>query len=416
MLVPLILSIVCGGCGRKKDIFVPESPEEPLSPPDGDTLTTGFPSFDWVDVPEALFYGFQVDDRESFSTPLIDDSTSSSEYTPTVELEDGAYYWRMRARGGSDEWSPWSPTWTFVIDTNPYFIVGESSTTGYAHGIYVVGNYAYLAVGEAGCEIFDISDPASPSAVGRADTPGDARRIAVHDDYAYLADEVSGVATVLISDPAFPERTSTWDPRSSVQDVFCHAPYLFVVDRSGGLVVLTLADPASPVPHSTWTRTQGMSRGVAVDGSYAYIADGELGLQVVDVSQVDSLGISHPIVGTCDTPGYARDLFIDGAYCYIADGKSGLTAIDISDPENPRNVSTVDTPGYANSVHVLEGHAYVADWERGVQVIDVGDPQNPQITGGCETDYAQDVFATGDYIYVADNYQGLIVIGCQTEQ
>ena len=38
---------------------------------------------------------------------------------------------------------------------------------GYAYGVAVSGNYAYVADGEAGLQVIDVSNPANPHARGR---------------------------------------------------------------------------------------------------------------------------------------------------------------------------------------------------------------------------------------------------------
>ena len=59
---------------------------------------------------------------------------------------------------------------------------------GYANDVKVVGQYAYVAVGEGGLAVFDVSDPANPVRVGGYDTSGLAYGVAVAGNYAYVAD------------------------------------------------------------------------------------------------------------------------------------------------------------------------------------------------------------------------------------
>jgi hypothetical protein len=42
-------------------------------------------------------------------------------------------------------------------------------------------------------------------------------------------------------------------------------------------------------------------------------------------------------------------------------GYAGLRVIDVSNPSNPREVGYFDTPGYAQGVYVSGNYAYVAD-------------------------------------------------------
>ena len=74
--------------------------------------------------------------------------------------------------------------------------------TGYASGIYVAGNYAYVA-NETGLKIIDISDPRSPGIVGSVDT-GYASGIYVAGNYAYVADGWTGLKIIDISNPRSP--------------------------------------------------------------------------------------------------------------------------------------------------------------------------------------------------------------------
>jgi hypothetical protein len=62
----------------------------------------------------------------------------------------------------------------------------------------------------------------------------------------------------------------------------------------------------------------------------AYVADGERGLQIIDVSNP-----SAPVRrGGYDTSGNALDVCVSGDLAYVADGY-GLQIIDVSNPAAP---------------------------------------------------------------------------------
>ena len=75
-------------------------------------------------------------------------------------------------------------------------MVGSLDTAGSAYGVYVSGNYAYLAGGNAGLKVIDISDPTSPQIVGSVDTDGSANGVYVSSNYAYVADRWEGLKVV----------------------------------------------------------------------------------------------------------------------------------------------------------------------------------------------------------------------------
>jgi hypothetical protein len=62
---------------------------------------------------------------------------------------------------------------------------------------------------------------------------------------------------------------------------------------------------------------------------------------------------------------------VSGDYAYVADGNSGLAVIDISDPTNPGTPIYEDTTGEANDIYVSGDYAYVADGGSGLAVIQV---------------------------------------------
>jgi hypothetical protein len=107
-------------------------------------------------------------------------------------------------------------------------------------------------------------------------------------------------------------------------------------------------------------------------------------------------------VGECDTPGDAYDVAVSGSYAYVADGSSGLEIIDVSNPSSPSFAGHWKTPSSANGVAVSGSYAYVADYIGSLEIIDVSNPKNPSPVGSCNTlGYAVDVAVSGNYAYVA---------------
>jgi len=284
--------------------------------------------------------------------------------------------------------------------------VGGYDTSGYAYGVAVSGNYAYVADYYAGLQVIDVSDPANPRRVGGYYTSGYAEGVALSGNYAYLADGDAGLQVIEVSDPANPRRVGGYYTSGYAEGVAVSGNYAYVADFAAGLQVIDVSDPANPRRVGGYD-TIGYAQGVAISGNYAYLAVPDAGLQVIDVSDP-----ANPRwVGGYDTSGFARGVAVSGHYAYVADEKAGLQVIDVSDPANPRRVGGYDTPDRAFGVAVSGYYAYVADYDAGLQVIDVSDPANPRRVGGYETTgYAFGVAVSSHYAYVADWYGGLQVI------
>ncbi|MFN4133403.1 MAG: hypothetical protein ACK4GQ_03435, partial [Candidatus Hadarchaeales archaeon] len=99
--------------------YSPVNPPSLLSPPNNSSTNDNTPTFDWSDVEDATEYHLLVDNDSNFSSPEINVSVASSQFTPTSELPDETYYWKVRAKVGSDLSTSFSTTWAFTIITVP---------------------------------------------------------------------------------------------------------------------------------------------------------------------------------------------------------------------------------------------------------------------------------------------------------
>ncbi|GEP42064.1 carboxypeptidase regulatory-like domain-containing protein [Brevifollis gellanilyticus] len=151
----------------------------------------------------------------------------------------------------------------------------------------------------------------------------------------------------------------------------------------------------------------GFANAVAVQGSYAYVAAGASGLQVVDVSDPRN----PVIVGSLDTPGNANDVRVSGNLAYVADGTAGLRVISIAKPTAPVSIGSVDTPGEAWDLVLVGTRVYLADGSEGLKVIDASVPSVPSIIGSLIVNgTAKGVDVSGTTVALAVGYGGLLVV------
>ena len=91
-----------------------------LTPAKGAVLTDNTPQFTWKTAANAAQYEIAVAGSVTFADVVVF-SASGTDFTvaPEDALADGVYYWRMRSRNASSEWSAWSAYRNFTLDTTP---------------------------------------------------------------------------------------------------------------------------------------------------------------------------------------------------------------------------------------------------------------------------------------------------------
>ena len=115
-----------------------------------------------------------------------------------------------------------------------FYLLQQSPTTGFtvvgslavpASRVVIVGHYAYLAAGERGLVIVDISDPTQPKIVSRVTGIGTVHDLDVNGNTVYLALGSAGIRTVDVTDPLHPQLTAGMESFHSDIDVVVAGSY-----------------------------------------------------------------------------------------------------------------------------------------------------------------------------------------------
>lgn len=103
---------------------IPQLPPPRLLSPQDQSVIRSQPAFSWEPVPEADHYEIELSTSNTMNPviwPAREESYQlydvNNPVTPDVVLEDGIYYWRMRAVRADGQKGEWSPIYTFHLDT-----------------------------------------------------------------------------------------------------------------------------------------------------------------------------------------------------------------------------------------------------------------------------------------------------------
>jgi len=178
---------------------------------------------------------------------------------------------------------------------------------------------------------------------------------------AYVACRDGSVQIVDLAEPVSPKRVGAFDAKDARQ-VHVREGMLFVAAGKEGLLLASLENPQRPRPVAQVRTTE--ARGVFVDGVHAYVADGPGGLRVVDVSvprkpalvaTLDCNGeetvaqdandvLVHFLAARPDVAARRRTQARNVAF--IADGESGLYLVDITRPREPKTIPVGGRRGF----------------------------------------------------------------------
>jgi len=224
--------------------------------------------------------------------------------------------------------------------------------------------YLYSTNYDEGLNIYALTgsgaDPISPQFKGQWDTEstdpydGSSYKVAVADEYAFVAHGEGGIHIIDVINPENPQWQTYWD-LPDPDDLL-----------AWGVVVVHYQDwvaPGGPLEPPTFGSTY-----------YVYVTYSNERLRIFEVTTFDLR--TTPIISLIGIVNYGtpESVAVEGDYAFLADGNEGLRVVDIREPAYPLEVGNYDTPGYATDVKVRNNIVYVADCENQLQILQFNSP------------------------------------------
>lgn len=293
--------------------------------------------------------------------------------------------------------------------------------SGYAEGINVSSPYAYLGNG-ANVSIFDINNPASPALLSSYENSGgdwiqDAMPIS---NYLYVCVWGTGIDVLDLSNISSPSYVTTFANPTNA-DIMFDGNYGYIASRDHGLTVMDVSSPGSPTLVNTFG-TDGSLRKVSFG---AITIDQQIKGHIfsAEVSQLGAINVSDAAGGmnysgktTVAAPaeGIAYSSIVRGNLAYVAYGNFGVRVLDVSSPSNIVEMGNYVTGGSSRKIVLKEDIAYVANRNGGLLVLDVSNSEAPDSITKLIDGTVNDVAISGDYIYSAARDLGIAIINIST--
>jgi hypothetical protein len=167
--------------------------------------------------------------------------------------------------------------------------------------------------------------------------------------------------------------------------VWAKDSYAFVADADSGLVVVDASSPEHPQIVSSLAWDPMSSSAEIIDGQddFVYVASGTYGLVVVDVHNLSDPAIAYRYDPGPDSFGEGVKVLGDTLYVTIQDNahpeENGLHVFSIQDRASPVLVRKIAVDDFVEDVSVGGTRLAIANTQSGVVVYDIQSQKDPRL-------------------------------------
>ena len=285
-------------------------------------------------------------------------------------------------------------------------LVGLYEGSDHAQSVFVSGEFCYITDRRHGMIILDVRDKLRPIQVGSFDGCI-VRDIHVQGEFAFVLAYDDGLHILDISDKTNPIEVGRYITDGSMYGgIYVEGNYAYIAEYGHGLRIIDIRIKENPVEVGSYPNRYAYE--IFVHEDYAYLAAMRDGLIILDIRIKQApIEVSNYLIPT----GRVRDVFVVANNAYVAYGEQGLHILNVTNKFIPVFMGSVMTSDEARSVSVSANYAFLGSMGGGVRVIDISNINNPSEVGFYDTsDYALDAFAEDNTVYVADNRDGFYLL------
>jgi hypothetical protein len=279
--------------------------------------------------------------------------------------------------------------------------------------IEVLNDHLYIALGERGVRVLNISKPGLPTEVGKYDTFDSANALGLRkvgaNEFLYVADGKAGVLAFDVT--AHQDPVNQWDLKKfgNALDIVIKDQYAFIARGKDGISVLNLNKHHESSEFSLDLALENGAERVAINQDTLFILDSNENLNIIDISKPQKIEDQEITIFSLEGP--VNDLTIYRNNLYIATEGNGLQVVNIANPADIPPVFKFTEFESVQSVAVHGSFAYLSVINKGLQAVDISDLNEMVILGETVDDIdlhsPQKIFLHNDYLYVGDDIQGL---------
>lgn len=338
--------------------------------------------------------------------------------------------------------------------SNPILV--SHDPVGRYYGLAIRGNHVFT-VGSAGLRIFDVADPTDPYSIGHCNFEGDPLGIALAGNYAFVSSsesnhDYSALTVIDISDLEHPVEISSCETPGQAHKIYHEGQYVYLADGDAGLQIINVSNPESPYIEQN-VGNPGWNVGICYRDSIVFLGNAGpvgCGLYLFDVQDIEmpvlcgfykcpdqnnrlhgsnehvlvAAGFSGAYIAQLNPPGvpviegiydslpYASSVFVKDSCAYISTGGHEFHIVDISDSSNPQQLGIYRPASLAIGEFIRGSYAYIihtTDYhDGGFEIVDISNSSSPELISTYEAPYrVRDIFVCDEYVCITGEHFGL---------
>jgi len=291
------------------------------------------------------------------------------------------------------------------VEETGMWLVGNLNTGGDARYVkgYIIGGiqYAFLADGNKGLEIIDVTNPQTPALIYNFPTNGFVREIYIDsmnsNKFLFLSDEIKGLYILNTTNPAGTFLDSMVEYTGGINSVNAMNGYLYAALKQGPVKILNFNSlPDSVFEVNTYTPLHNVEH-IEISGSLMYLLEGEFGFEIINISNPGS-----PVfLASYNTPGTCNNLKVGNDIAYIADGTSGICVVYVGNPGQPELLRITNTETDVRGIDYSPNFMFTAEYSSGAEVFNLFNITEPEAFG---------YYETPGYCYCVNYFKGKVLI------
>lgn len=213
-------------------------------------------------------------------------------------------------------------------------------------GLEISGQQFLAVANGSQLALVNVDNPFDPTLYATIAAGDNCEGVATQGTLAYVAAGNNGLRIYDCANPTALQTIAALDSLGYCESVALDSTRIFVAAGKSSYLIAA-SNPRQPLVLSRIAaQPGGYHQFVGVKGEYVYVCDYNLGVLVYRLTNLQQ----PEFVTTIATGPQATRITFAGSFAYVANGEAGIHLINISTPAAPRIVSTFDTPGSAASL------------------------------------------------------------------